>query len=811
MKKTRFLAIFSIMILSLLLSLISCTGGEENKNEGDLPEVEHTHEAVTVYGKAASCTESGLTDGEKCSSCGEILTEQSVIPPTGHIESDWIMRLEASCVSEGEEYRECTVCQTLLDFKTITALGHSERTLPSVAPTCTESGLTEGKECAICGETLIQAEVVPALNHTPGDWIIDKPATYESNGEKHRECTVCHDTVETSFIPMLHHSYTSVVTLPTCTEQGYTTHICSECGDVYIDEYNPPLGHTLGAWQITKENNCTKDGEKIQKCTVCSETVKTEIIPQKGHNEIILSAKEPTCTSAGLTEGKQCLSCGEITKDQSVIPPLDHSLTHYGAKDPTCTEIGWNAYDDCSACGYNTYEEKSATGHLGTDICTVCGEIIYTYISTAEQLKNMKLDGNYALSCDIDLGGIEWTPIGKDGVNYFTGIFDGKGYTISNFKITESKEYIGFFGYFDGSVKNLNIENFYYTPVKSSSTTIGGVVAMNYNGTVDNCTVSGVISVPSYNGGTYATEYIGGVVGYNYLGTTSNCTANVNISASFTSTTYSSSNIAYVGCVSGANLGTVDNCKGYGEISVTTVAKLICVGGVLGVNSGNLLDSSAFSTLYAEGENGEINIGGVVGKNTSVLERCYSISTVSAKAQVSLVRIGGLAGHLYNSGAVDCYSAGSVSINTYAAMDIGGLVGYAYSYNKEIKNCYSTADIIVENDVADVRAGGLVGYTNGTAIINCYATGNISVKTQGYAQYVSGLIGKNGGTLSGGYFSNSQSISLVVKGVDSPSKIKVYGTKTDITALTSPDFLKNTLGFSAEIWTIKDGQHPTLK
>ena len=144
-------------------------------------------------------------------------------------------------------------------------------------------------------------------------------------------------------------------------------------------------------------------------------------------------------------------------------------------------------------------------------------------------------------------------------------------------------------------------------------------------------------------------------------------------------------------------------------------------------------------------------------------------------------------------------------------MDIGGLVGYAYSYNKEIKNCYSTADITVENDVADVRVGGLVGYTNGTAIINCYATGNISVKTQGYAQYVSGLIGKNGGTLSGGYFSASQSISLIVKGVDSASKIKVYGTKTDITALTSPDFLKNTLGFSAEIWTLKDGQHPTLK
>ena len=38
------------------------------------------------------------------------------------------------------------------------------------------------------------------------------------------------------------HAYTEVVTAPTCTEQGYTTHTC-ECGDSYVDTYTDALGH----------------------------------------------------------------------------------------------------------------------------------------------------------------------------------------------------------------------------------------------------------------------------------------------------------------------------------------------------------------------------------------------------------------------------------------------------------------------------------------------------------------------------------------------------------------------------------------
>ena len=44
-------------------------------------------------------------------------------------------------------------------------LGHTEEVIPAVAPTCTETGLTEGKKCSVCGEITVQQQVVDALGH----------------------------------------------------------------------------------------------------------------------------------------------------------------------------------------------------------------------------------------------------------------------------------------------------------------------------------------------------------------------------------------------------------------------------------------------------------------------------------------------------------------------------------------------------------------------------------------------------------------------------------------------------------------------
>ena len=73
------------------------------------------------------------------------------------------------------------------------------------------------------------------------------------------------------------HSYKDVVTAPTCTEKGYTTHTCS-CGDSYVDTYVDALGHAWDNGKVTKEPTATETGVRTYTCTRCHET-KTESIP----------------------------------------------------------------------------------------------------------------------------------------------------------------------------------------------------------------------------------------------------------------------------------------------------------------------------------------------------------------------------------------------------------------------------------------------------------------------------------------------------------------------------------------------------
>ena len=154
------------------------------------------------------------------------------------------------------------------------------------------------------------------------------------------------------------HSYKDVVTAPTCTEKGYTTHTCA-CGDSYVDTYVDALGHAWDNGKVTKEPTETETGVKTYTCTRCGET-KTETIPKLTHehnyNAVVTA---PTCTEKGYTT--HTCACGDSYVD-TYTDALGHAWDNGKVTKPaTETEDGVKTFT-CTRCGETKTETIPATG-----------------------------------------------------------------------------------------------------------------------------------------------------------------------------------------------------------------------------------------------------------------------------------------------------------------------------------------------------------------------------------------------------------------------------------------------------------------
>ena len=156
------------------------------------------------------------------------------------------------------------------------------------------------------------------------------------------------------------HSYKAVVTAPTCTEKGYTTHTCS-CGDSYVDTYVDALGHAWDSGKVTKEPTATETGIRTYACTRCGET-KTETIPKLTHEhsyKAVVTA--PTCTAKGYTT--HTCACGDSYVD-TYVDALGHAWDNGKVtKEPTATETGVRTFT-CTRCSATKTETIPATGSV---------------------------------------------------------------------------------------------------------------------------------------------------------------------------------------------------------------------------------------------------------------------------------------------------------------------------------------------------------------------------------------------------------------------------------------------------------------
>ena len=278
--------------------------------------------------------------------------------------------MEPTCTKTGlTEGKHCSVCSAVLvEQEVVKAKGHTEVVDKAVEPTCTKTGLTEGKHCSVCNKVLVKQTIVLAKGHSWDSGKITIAPTCTGTGVKTYTCTACAATRTETASATGHTVVTVAKVEPTCTQPGRAAGTkCSVCGEVLsgLTEIKA-TGHTE-VIDAAVEPTCTETGLTEGKhCSVCGEVlVEQKVVPAKGHTEVIDKAVAPTCTKTGLTEGKHCSVCNAVLVEQKVVPAKGHTEVIDKAVAPTCTKTGLTEGKHCSVCSAVLVEQKvvSAKGH----------------------------------------------------------------------------------------------------------------------------------------------------------------------------------------------------------------------------------------------------------------------------------------------------------------------------------------------------------------------------------------------------------------------------------------------------------------
>ena len=216
---------------------------------------------------------------------------------------------------------------------------------------------------------------------------------------------------------------------------------------------------------------------------------------------------------------------------------------------------------------------------------------------------------NCTLTADIDLTGKDWSPIGTNFYNSYTGTFDGGGHTIMGLTVTTNDQYVGLFGRLGkaGTVKNVVMDGIQIT-CNHRLGYAGGVAGFSWGGTIENCSVSGSVS---------GTICAGGVVGIQWEASITGCSSSATVKG-----------MVQVGGVAGeTNSGaTMAACYATGNVTIEIdPINNILGGGLVGFNAGSsVLACYATGNVTSTGSStGKVHIGGFLGNNYTTVTACY--------------------------------------------------------------------------------------------------------------------------------------------------------------------------------------------
>ena len=381
-----------VVVMALVLALSVFTACDLNPQPTTPPACEHT-------GGTATCTEAAV-----CEKCGESYgekAEHTIVIVDGR---------EVTCTEDGiTEGKYCSVCmEVLVVQEEIKAPGHTVVIDEMREPTCTEKGLTEGKHCSTCNEVLVAQKEIKENDHIEVKHDAKAPTCTESGWDAYVTCSKCDYSTYEEKAALGHDEISHEAKAPTCTEIGYDAYVeCSRCDyTTYVEKAS--LGHDMIP-DAAVDATCTENGLTAgEHCSRCDYKVAQEVIVATGHKdenndfvcdvckadlctdhiEEVIAGKAPTCTEAGLTEGKKCSRCGEILVEQTVILAKNHSYA---------TIYVWA--DDNSTCTVKQVCANDASHVVLGDTVTVskvvlevtASKVTYTY-HAGEQTKTVEAD-----------------------------------------------------------------------------------------------------------------------------------------------------------------------------------------------------------------------------------------------------------------------------------------------------------------------------------------------------------------------------------------------------------------------------------
>lgn len=305
------------------------------------------------------------------------------------------------------------------------------------------------------------------------------------------------------------------------------------------------------------------------------------------------------------------------------------------------------------------------------------------------------------LAGDIDLTGVEWTPIGNEDIPFY-GTFDGSGHTISGLHINKTEGVCcGLFGVCAGTIENLTVTGSITCIAADDHSAVGGIAGLVVGGHISNCVADLTVDSNRLSLGMYA----GGVVGQIKEGTIRGCRSSTRFENVL-------GNFLYLGGVVGA----VEDAR---------VAHCVFDGSI------HILGGPGYY----------IDAGGVVGnvQGHSTVVRCLNRGIVDAyDYDFEFAYVGGVVGHIDGDGVIlESVNRGSVSGGCKAAGGIAGWISMDYNGKTPLTAmdcCLNLGDVIQSPNSPGGSCGGIVGEIYNkpldTSILvrNCVSLGNLILR-----------------------------------------------------------------------------------